>query len=124
MKESIVLNIANSVLLFLLCLMVQKKAKLFTELFSKNTNLDDSGHELQTFNHRTDVPLSNMVVSQTVVKTAISKLDSSKALGPDGISAVVLKDCEPELYFTLTDLLNICLKESCFSDCWKVSSVV
>ena len=37
---------------------------------------------------------------------------------------VVLKNCEPELSYILAELFNICLKESCFPDCWKVSSVV
>ena len=37
---------------------------------------------------------------------------------------VVLKDCEPELSYILAELFNKCLKESCFPDCWKFSSVV
>ena len=37
---------------------------------------------------------------------------------------VVLKDCEPELSYILAELFNKCLQESCFPDCWKVSSVV
>ena len=65
-----------------------------------------------------------MVITPKMVKKAISNLDSSKASGPDGIPVVVLKNCEPELSFILTDLFNLCLKESCFPDCWKVSSVV
>ena len=36
----------------------------------------------------------------------------------------VLKNCEPELLYMLAELFNMCLKESCFPDCWKVSSVV
>ena len=36
---------------------------------------------------------------------------------------VVLKNCEPELSYKLAEFFNICLKESCFLDCWKVSSV-
>ena len=36
---------------------------------------------------------------------------------------VVLENYEPELPYMLTELFNICLKESCFSDCWKVSLV-
>ena len=44
--------------------------------------------------------------------------------GPDYIPAVVLKNCEPELSYMLAKLFNNCLKESCFPDCWKVSSVV
>ena len=50
--------------------------------------------------------------------------DLSKASGPDYIPAVVLKNCEPELSFTLAELFNKFLNESCFPDCWKVSSVV
>ena len=37
---------------------------------------------------------------------------------------LVLKNCEPELSYILAKLFNKCLKESCFPDCWKVSSVV
>ena len=52
-------------------------------------------------------------------------LDLSKASGSDCIPVVVLKNCEPELSYILAELFNKCLiKESCFSDCWKVSSVV
>ena len=51
-------------------------------------------------------------------------LDFSKASGPDYIPEVVLKNCEPELSYILAELFNECLKESCFPDCWKVSSVV
>ena len=36
----------------------------------------------------------------------------------------VLKNCEPELSFILAELFNKCLKESCFTDYWKDSSVV
>ena len=37
---------------------------------------------------------------------------------------MVLKNCEPELSYTLAELFNRCLNKSCFPDCWKVSSVV
>ena len=59
-----------------------------------------------------------------MVKKVIINLDSSKASGPHCIPGVVLKNCEPELSYILAKLFNIFLKESCFSDCWKVSSVV
>ena len=50
--------------------------------------------------------------------------DLSKASGPDFIAVVVLKNYEPELSYIIAELFNKCLKESCFPDCWKVSSVV
>ena len=48
----------------------------------------------------------------------------SKVCGPDCIPVVVLENCEPELSYILAELFNKCPKESCFLDCWKVSSVV
>ena len=59
-----------------------------------------------------------------MVEKVITNLYSSKASGPDCIPVVVLKNCEPELSYILAKLFNKCLKESCFPDCWKVSSVV
>ena len=50
--------------------------------------------------------------------------DSSKVSGPDCIPVVVLKNCEPELSYILAKLFSMCLKESCFPDYWKVSSVI
>ena len=37
---------------------------------------------------------------------------------------MVLKNCEPERSYILAELFSKCLKESCFADCWKVSSMV
>ena len=51
-------------------------------------------------------------------------LDLSKASGSDCISVTDKKNGEPELSFILAELFNKRLNESCFSDCWKVSSVV
>ena len=51
-------------------------------------------------------------------------LDLSKASGPDCISVVVLKNCRSELSYILVELFNKCIKESCFPDSWKFSSVV
>ena len=59
-----------------------------------------------------------------MVKKVIMNLDLSKASSPDCIPVVVLKNCEPELSYILAELFNKSLKESCFMDCWKVSSVV
>ena len=100
------------------------KAKLFADNFSKNSNLDDSGISLRGFLSRTNVKLHNISVTPKMVKNVITNLDLSKPSGPDCIPVVVLKNWEPELSYILAELFNKCLKESCFPDCWKVSSVV
>ncbi len=100
------------------------KAKLFAKNVSKNSNLDDSGISLPVFPSRTNLKLQNISITPKMVKKVITNLDSSKASGPDCIPVVVLKICSPELSYVLAKLFNKCLKESCFQDCWKVSSVV
>ena len=100
------------------------KATLFAENFSLNSNLDDSGVSLPVFPSRTNLKLHNISVTSKMVRKVIMNLDLSKASGPDCIPVVVLKNCEPELSYILAELFNKCLKESCFPDCWKVSSVV
>ena len=99
-------------------------AKLFAENFSKNSNLDYSGISLPVFSSRTNLKLHNISVTPKMVKKVIMNLDLSKASGPGCIPVVVLKNCEPELCYILDELFNKCLKESFFSYCLKVSSVV
>ena len=57
------------------------------------------------------------------LKKVITKCDLSKAAGPGCFLFVVLKNCKPKVSYLLAKVFNICLKESCFPDCWKVSSV-
>ena len=59
-----------------------------------------------------------------MVGKVIANLDLSKASGLDCIPVVVLKDSQPELFYIIAELVNNCLKESCFPDCWKVSLAV
>ena len=99
---------------------VSDKAKLF----AKNSNLDNSGISLPPLPSRTNLKLHNISVSSTMVKKVIANLDSSKASDPDCIPLVVLKNFEPELFYMLAGLFSKCLKEFCFPDCWKASSVV
>ena len=74
---------------------------------------------------RLELKMHSISVIPKMVKKVITNLiDSSKASGPDCISVVVLKNCEPEILYILAELFNKCLKESYFADCWKVSSVV
>ena len=98
-------------------------AKLFAKSFSKNSRLDESVISLPVFLSRTNLMLHNISLTFKMVKKAIANLDSSKA-GPDCIPVLVLKNCEPELAYIIAKLFSMCLKESCFPDCWKGSLVV
>ena len=105
------------------CLLHLIKQNCFLKTFLRTLNLDDSGMSLPVFPSRTLLKLHNISVTPKMVKKVIMNLYLSKASGPDCIPVVVLKNCELELSYILAELFNKCLKESCFPDCWKVSSV-
>ena len=93
-----------------------EKEKLFAENFSKNSNLVDSGISVPVFSSRNNLRQHNISVTPKIVKKVIT-LDLSKASGPDCIPVILLKDSESELSHELAELLNTCLKESCFPYC-------
>ena len=97
------------------------KGKFFAENFS---NSDDSGIFLPVSPSRTHLKLHNISETLKMVKKVIMNLDLSNASGPDCFPVVVLKNWELELSYILAKIFNKHLKESCFPDCWKVSSVV
>ena len=100
------------------------KPKLFAKNFFKNSDLDDSGISLPFLRSRIILKLNKTFVTPKMVKTVITNLHSSNTSISDCIPVVVLKNCEPELSHILAELFNMCLKESCFPDYRKVSSVV
>ena len=59
-----------------------------------------------------------------MVKKVMLNLDLSRVSRLDCVLVVVLKNSEPKLSYIIAEPFNKSLKESCFSDCWKVSSVV
>ena len=129
--ELLIVSSTNVNLLYLLysstqgcCLLHLIKQNCLLKNFSRNSNLDESGISLPASPSRTNLKLHNISVTPKMVKKVIMNFDLSKASGPDCIPMVVLKNCEPELSYILAELFNKCLKESCFPDCWKVSSVV
>ena len=79
------------------------KAKLFSENFSKNSNLDDLGISSPVFSSRTILKLHSIYLTPQMVKKFTMNLDLSKASGPDCIPVVVLKNCELELSYKLAE---------------------
>ena len=85
---------------------------------------DDSDISLPVFPPDANLGLHDISVTPNMVGKVITNLDLSKGYGLDCIPVVVLKNSDPELLYVIAELFNNCLKESCFPDCWKVSSVV
>ena len=99
------------------------KVRLFAKMFSSNYVLNDDGHPLPDFPCRTEINLSNLKVTPSEVAKLIRQLDPSKAVGPDEIPVIVLKDLSAELSPILSKFFNKCIRQSCFPVFWKKSSV-
>ena len=97
---------------------------MFTKNFSKNSYVDDSGISLLVFSSRTNFKLHDISVAPKMVKKVITNLDSSKSSSTCCIPVMVLKNYEPERPCILAELLNMCLKKSCFPHFWKISLLV
>ena len=86
------------------------KAKLFAKNFLKNSNLDESGISVPVFPSRIKLKLHKISITHKMVRNIIANFDLSKSSGSD----VILKNCEPELSYILSELFIMCLKESFF----------
>ena len=75
-----------------------------------------------------DSKLYNLNDNQTFTpdktREAIKTAKASKALGPDGISTVHLKNLGPHGIKYLTDIFNISLNTSNIPDIWKTSKII
>ena len=80
------------------------KAKLLSENFSKNPNLDDSSISLPVFPSRTTLKQHNISVTTKMIQ--VKNLNLSKASCPGGIPVVFLQNCEPKLFYILAEPLN------------------
>ena len=85
---------------------------------------NDSGISLPVFPPGANLGLHDISVTPNMVGKVITNLDLSKGSSLDCIPVVVLKNSDPELFYIIAELFSNSLKESCFPDCWKVSSVV
>lgn len=73
------------------------KVEYFAKEFSFNSTLDSSGVSWLEFPLRADLQLRDMRISPLLFSDIISKLESHKVIGCDGILVVVLKKYAPDL---------------------------
>ncbi len=98
------------------------KAELFSQTFSNNYTLDDSGHIPPTY-HPTDSFMTVIKILPNDVFYVLSGLNPQKVFGPDGVPPIVLKNCASVLTPCLVKLFRLCLSTSTFPSCWKYAYV-
>ena len=103
----------------------KKKADAFDIFICNQAMVDDSNVNLPNITTPETSPfLSDIHITEEQVFGHLSTLDISKASGPDGVGARLLKSAARELCRPLAQLFNKSLQTSTFPDIWKIASVV
>jgi hypothetical protein len=95
----------------------KKKADAFNIFICNQAMVDDSNVKSSPF-------LSDIHITEEQVFDHLSTLDISKASGPDGVGARLLKSAARELCRPLAQLFSKSLQTSTLPDIWKIASVV
>ncbi|XP_063540969.1 uncharacterized protein LOC134749894 [Cydia strobilella] len=98
------------------------KADLLGKLFASNSTLDDGGNAPPTI-PRCESYMPDVRFKQSSVRKALLSLVTHKSSGPDGIPAVVLKMCAPELAPVLTRLFRLSYSSGVVPTSWKSALV-
>ena len=101
-----------------------QKATTLNEFFATCFNKDVPPLSPLELNPPPNTTPDDLLCSEDEVAYLIKSLDVSKASGPDGISALMLKSVADAIVPSLTRLFNISISMGRFPECWKVSSVV
>lgn len=99
------------------------KAELLNSFFCSQSTLDDGNHPIPTIHNHPLSSLSEISISTTDVKDAISLVNPSKASGPDKISPRLIKEGSEELAGPLAHYYNLILSNSTFPLSWKQANV-
>ena len=98
------------------------KVNLFASVFVFNSNLDDQGLQRHQF-PPSKFTMSPIKLSTRRVRQTLLQLDTCKSKGPDGIAAIVLKTCAPELAPILNKLFQLSYTLGTFPTSWKQAHV-
>ena len=99
-------------------IMAELFASSFASVFTTVTPANPSPH--QVF----DGTLSQVVITQEGVRSALKDLDSSSAMGPDEMHPHVLKMCADELAYPLQIIFERSMSEGQLPACWKSSMII
>ena len=104
----------------------REKADCLAGYFSQKCSLKDdfTGNTFPPMTHTATSKLCTVRFRPSAVTRALRKLDVSKATGPDGIPARVLKHCANELGLPLSQLFTHCFTSGVQPALWKTARVV
>ncbi len=102
----------------------ETKADIFNQFYASISTIDNNNDPIPQNNIPLGPLLDNIVISQHDVYVLLSKLDTSKATGPDNIGNMFLKRCAPSISNVLTRIFNLSLSLGHFPRSWKIANIV
>ena len=102
----------------------KEKADGFNHFFTSVFTSDTSSSPLFTPSSSASNSLDSLNVSESDVQSLLSNLSPSKATGPDGIPAYLLKRCSEVIAPSLTALFELSLQQGVFPSEWKAANVM
>lgn len=102
------------------------KAALLNNFFSDQCSLPpgSDADPLPDFQPVTDSDISDITTTPAEVHNILKTLNTTKAVGPDGISNRLLRECRESLSAPLSRLFNLSLQTGRFPTSWKLANVV
>ena len=100
---------------------LQIKRNYLTTIFTSSSL--DKAPENSECSLRSSVKISEITLTTDEVRDCLSKLDVTKATGPDGIPARILRECSSQIASSLCALFNYSLRTGCFPSDWKCADV-
>ncbi len=101
----------------------ETKADIFNEFYSSVSTIDNANDNIPSNNIETGPLLDSIHIIQGDVYEALTKLNTSKATGPDNIGNLLLKRCAPSISSVLTRIFNLSLTLGQFPDSWKIANI-
>ena len=98
------------------------KANLFASTFASNSNRDDQDFQAPLYPTST-ITMSPIKFSTRKVRKVLLQLNIFKSSGPDGIPAIVVTSCAPELTPVLKKLFKLSYNLGIFPSSWKLAHV-
>ena len=99
------------------------KADVINTFFSSVFTKENTESVPQLNSHNNNLFLSDLILTQEAVKKKLEGLNPNKAMGPDEIPSIVLKELSSELSFPLLIIFNKSLSEGRVPIDWKTAEV-
>jgi hypothetical protein len=100
------------------------KAEVLKNIFASKSTIDDKGKVPPLCSNLAKKSLNKIKFRAKIIKDKLLHLESSKATGPDGIPARVLRECAHVLHKPLSSLFTLSFSTGIVPKEWKCANVV